>query len=243
MSSGAPRRVESAPVPVRRMLLIPVGLVLAIVAACSGDDPLVEQDGPPSTVAPTVAVSSPTRDGRPADPALVAAVIERLTDPALADAPVGEPTVRRFYATQLLALGLTDTEASCAADALVAAAGPDAARFSMADLMGQAVVERDALTRCVTADRLSALADQPPDPDRLAPEEVRSLLSDQSVAGLRAAGLTAEEAGCVASATVGALDDAEVQALLGGTGPVPDLLPEAVAGCLTAARLAELGSG
>ncbi len=227
-------------VVVRCLLSIVACVVVAGVAGCSDDEPLIRQDVAEEAPVPSVPISSPTKDGKPADAAQVAAVVARITDVGRADRPVGLDGVRSFYRVQVLAIGLTDAEADCAADRMVAAGGDDLEEATIADLLSGIVgVDATVMTACVAPDRLMAMAETPPDFLSVAPQ-LRTVMTELSVDGLSAAGLTTDEAACVAAQTITAIPDTQLTEAIGGLGSINSGLPEAVARCLTAARISEL---
>lgn len=98
------------------------------------------------------------------------------------------------------------------------------------------------MTACVAPDRLTALASTPPDFTKVSPQ-FRQVMRDLSVAGMTNVGLTGDEAACVAEKTVAEVPDDKLTEAIGGMGTINSGLPEAIAGCLTAARIDELATG
>jgi hypothetical protein len=230
---------------VRRVGVVTAGLVLVGLVAlggCSDDEPLITQPRVEDAPVPSVPVSSPTKDGQPADAAQVAAVVARISDLDRANRPVGIDEARAFFRVQVLALGLTDTEADCAADRMVASGGDAMADATMDDLLsGTVAVDASTMSQCVPPDRLAALAATPPDFTKVVPQ-MREVMNQLSVAGMADAGLGTDEAVCVSERTIAAIPDDQLTEAIGGLGTINSGLPEAVAACLTAARIAELAA-
>jgi len=86
------------------------------------------------------------------------------------------------------------------------------------------------------------LASSPPNYLQVAPQ-FREVMKQLSVVGMTGVGLTGDEAGCVAERTVAAVPDDQLTEAIGGSGTINSGLPEAIAGCMTAARIAELAEG
>ncbi len=230
--------------PVRRRAvgLTVTGLVVvaALVAGCSDDEPLIRQPNGRTAPPPSVPVSTPTKDGKPADAAQIAAVVARISNLELANRPVGIDTARRFFRVQVLAIGLTDAEADCAADKMVAARGDALAEARIDDLLSNTVaVDATVMTTCVAPERLMTLSTSVPNFQMVAPQ-FRAVMEELSVSGMTSVGLTTDEATCVAKQTVAEVPDDQMTQAIGGMGTINSGLPEAIAGCLTAARIAEL---
>jgi hypothetical protein len=219
-----------------------VALGALVLAACSDDEPLIEQPDVQDAPVPSVPISTPTKDGKPADAAQVAAVVARISDIDQADRPIGIDSARSFFRVQVLAIGLTAAEADCAADRMVAAQGDALADATIDDLLnGTVAVDTTVMTSCVAPERLAALASTPPDFAKVS-SEFRAVMQELSVSGMTNVGLTSDEAACVSERTVAAVPDDQLTEAIGGMGTINSGLPEAVAGCLTAARIEELAA-
>ncbi|HKY15475.1 MAG TPA: hypothetical protein VJM33_11175 [Microthrixaceae bacterium] len=227
-----------------RILLTCALAALCSLAGCSDDVPDAgDVARPPSTPLPTVVVSSPTKDGATADPAKVALVVARLANPEGASTPLGEVGVRNFYRLRVRAMGLTSDEATCVADQLALAAGPDVDNFTIADVSREAIgVNPAALSQCLSPNRMAELANTVPDLSRVPAAELRELMVGMGTSGMAAVGLSTAEAACISEATVGPASDADIQRAYAGELQLNQYLPDAVASCLTESRIDELAA-
>jgi hypothetical protein len=211
------------------------GVILA-VAGCAHDDPVITQRNPPAPTSTTVAaVGSADID----------AVVARLSDPKLARQPLGADLAPVFLRVQMLAIGLSATEANCISTNAAKAGGSSLADLSLGAASGdQSGLDPSLLLPCVGADRLASLAGGAPNFARVPAAELRNLLSQLGIKELSGAGLSTDEATCVVGMTVGAVPDDQLPAAMsGGAANQPTVagdLAGAAKTCLSPARVHEL---
>jgi hypothetical protein len=222
------------------MAAILVGAILTL-AGCSHDRPVLAQKNPP---APTSTSLASGGSGSAAD---VDAVVARLTDPKLAQQPLGADLAPVYLRIEMLGIGLTPAEAACVGHNAAKAGGSSLADLSLGDAGGsQNGLDPSLLLSCVGASRLAALAGGAPDFSRVPASDLRNLLSQLGEKELSSAGLSADEATCVVAKTIGEVPDDQLPAEMGGGAAdrpaVAGNISDAVKTCLSPARLRELAS-
>jgi hypothetical protein len=214
-----------------------VGATLTL-AGCSHDDPVLTQRNPPTSTPPSTTAS-------PAGSAALDAVVARLSDPKLARQPLGADLAPAYLRIEMLAIGLTATEANCVASNASKAGGSSLADLSLGDAGStESGLDPSWLLPCVGADRLGTLAGGAPDFKRVPAADLRNLLTQLGVKELSNAGLSVDEATCVVSKTVGTVPDDQLPAALGGGAAdhpaIAGDLSDAARTCLSPARVQEL---
>jgi hypothetical protein len=221
-------------------------LVPCLLAACSDDHKAAKKPVHTAQTAPTttVVVNAHTKDGKTADPAEISRVVAKIIDPTAVKRPLGIDGVKTFYRLRLLAMGLTTDEANCTADRLVAAGGPDVGSSTLSDLSKSSVaVDPTALSQCMDPSRLLALSNTAPDFSRVPPQELRQFMIDLGTSGMASVGLSTSEAACVVTTTLAPVTDTNLAQAFEGSIATDQNVPDAVASCLTAARIHELAGG
>jgi hypothetical protein len=218
-------------------MVVALGSAL-VLAGCSHDDPVLTQKETVTTVRSPAQAAAASDLGR---------AVARLSDPKWSQQPLGADLAPEYLRIEMLAFGLSDTEASCVVDGASKAGGSSLADLSLGDASSSdRGFDPSVLMPCVGTERLATLASSQPDFSRAPAAQVRDLLTRLAVKELGAAGLSSDEATCVVSKTVDGLPDDQLTAALGGGSSGQPVVNGDVAGavrtCLSPARVRELAT-
>lgn len=221
------------------------GVTVVVAALVAGGcterslDESVRDITPPSTVPSSTLPGDPTTTSTVPGNGFVA----RIAGVDTADLTLGAEFNAQFLRLQFLAVGLDATEAACAADRVVAAAGEDFGSRPVSAVLSGAGITPDVLLPCVPAERMQALAGSGAGADlgKVPVDVLRSTLTELASAGYESVGLTPVEATCLADRVVGTYSDADLEGLMTSLSLPADRAVTALPNCVTSERANELG--
>jgi hypothetical protein len=220
-----------------------VVLVATLAAGCGGDDTVLSQKEPATTV-------------DHGDAGAVSAVVTKLSGPASAQLPLGADLGPRYLRIQMVAIGLTAAEAECVSQK----ADPQVvASMSLGSGDSPPGLDPTTMSSCVAPERLTSISAGSPDFSRVPVADLRAFLKAVSTMTMTSAGLSSTEADCLNTKTIDTISDAQLPSLLTAgstttlaTGASSTTAPQdaavaasgdlaaAVRTCLTAARITQL---
>lgn len=228
--------------------VIAVVVVLVTPVGCSSDEEPTGAAGDVPTTAPSAAPSAALpAEGAPTTLAPTSGLVSRLADVDSGNLVLGARFNRQFVTMQFLAVGFDATESECLAGVVASQQGSEFAQRRVREVFSGAGMTPEAMSPCVTLERLTALASSGAAPDlgRVPTGVVRSSFTGLAAAGFESAGLTAVESSCLADEVLDRYSDEQLAALgteaLGATTQFDDsAVASAIPDCVDGDRIAEL---
>lgn len=212
-------------------------MVVATMSACANDAEIAAPFDPTTTSVIAAA------DGAVVAASEVDGLVTRLSGAPSQEASLNPEVAGALIAVQLRAAGLSETEAACVAAKLPTASGASTTQPATAAgaAGGPSGLDPSAIAGCVGIARMAQLASAAPDLSKVAPADLRQVLTKISLATLAAAGFTADESTCVADKGLAGVTDDQLANLLTGAVPATQMRI-GIAACLPAERVRDLAA-